>query len=347
MGVGLFVGGELDFTLASTGTHEVFLDPYNAGVPGTVTVTLSADVAGTISSGGASVPVSLNRAGQNGRFTFSGAAGQQLGLGVSSVSGFSTGMEIRVRRPDGSTLRWGASSNSGKELDFTLDSTGTHTVFLDPMNTNTGSATLTLSEDIAGSIAIGGASESVTIPRIGQNGRFAFTGTAGQRLGVGLSGVTIACCGLRVWVLKPDGSSLKESVQGSSGGEFDVPALPVDGTYTIFVDPESPATGSVTVTLSEDVPGFITAGAASVTAAMARIGQNGRISFQGATGQQLRLSFSGVTVGTSPCCGLDVWVRDPDGSLVTQILVVPTAAPGTSAISRWTGRTRSCSIRRG
>lgn len=314
-------GAELDFTLPSTGTYEVVLDPYNAGVPGSVTLTLSTDVAGTISAGGATASVSLPRLGQNGRVTFSGIAGEQLGLGASGVTGFATGVELDVRNPDGSTLKWGVSTNSGKELDFTLPTAGTYTIFIDPYTLNTGSLTLTLSEDIAGSIAIGGSSQSVTIPRIGQNGRFSFSGTAGQRLGIGVSGVTIgSCCDLTVWVLKPDGSSLSQTLVGTNGAEVDVPLLPQSGTYTILVDPDSPYTGSATVTLSEDIVEMITTGAGSVSVTMGRMGQNARVSFAGAAGQTLRLGLSAVTIGSSTCCSASAKVLKPDGGSLTSIL---------------------------
>lgn len=315
-------GGELDFTLPSAGTYTVFLDPYQGGT-GAATLTLSADVASPITMGGSSVAVSLPRIGQNGRLTFSGTAGQQLGLGASSVSGYSSGIELKVRRPDGSQLEWGVSGNSGEELDFTLDATGTHTVFLDPANTSTGSLTITLSEDVAGgAVAIGGASQSVSVPRIGQNGRVTFAGLVGQRLGIGVSGVSVSgCCSLTVRVLKPDGSQLSETLVGSNGEGVDVPVLPASGTYTIFLDPDSPHAGSATLTVSEDLTGSITTGAGPASVAITRLGQNGRLTFEGAAGQQLRLTFSGVTIGSSSCCGLDVWVRNPTGGLVTQLLV--------------------------
>lgn len=314
-------GGELDFTLPSAGTYTVFLDPYLGGTAA-ATLTLSTDVASSIAIGGSSVASSLSRIGQNGRLTFSGTSGQQLGLGASSVSGYSTGIEIKVRRPDGTQLAWDVSSNSGKELDFTLDATGTHTIFLDPVRTQTGSLTVTLSEDVAASVTVDGASQSISIPRIGQNGRVTFAGVEGQYLGVGVSGVTMSgCCSVTVRVLAPDGTKLTETLLGSSGEEIDVPALPEDGTYTIFVDPSSPHTGSVTLTVSEDLEGTITTGAAAVTTSIARPGQNAALAFEAAQGQQLRLSFSGVTIGSSSCCGLDVWVYDPEGYELAQLLV--------------------------
>ena len=52
-----------------------------------------------------------------------------------------------------------------------------------------------------------------------------------------------------IW--KPDGSNLVyPTLVGTNGGFLDTRALPVSGTYTILVDPQSNATGGATVGLS-------------------------------------------------------------------------------------------------
>lgn len=98
----------------------------------------------------------------------------------------------------------------GDELEFELEQSGTHTIVVDLQGTATGSVTLTLSEDLVSTIAVGGSSTAVSIGRIGRNDRVTFAGSAGQFLELGVSGVSIgssSCCGAAVWVLKPDGTA--------------------------------------------------------------------------------------------------------------------------------------------
>ena len=84
-----------------------------------------------------------------------------------------------------------------------------------------------------------------------------------------MSDVTIgpsSCCSTKVSIVKPDGTALASPTSvGTSGGSIDAKTLPAAGSYTILVDPQSNATGSMTLTLHTvppDATGSITAGGA-------------------------------------------------------------------------------------
>jgi RHS repeat-associated protein len=327
----LFFGSSTDLDVAvlpSSGTYTIEIDP-NGTDTGSVTLTLSEDVTSTLSIGGSAVAVSTSRAGQNASLTFSGTAGQRLGLALSSVSiGSSSccGSWISVLAPNGSNVS-GTSmfGTDGKELDIpALPSTGTYSIAVDPIALVTGSVTLTLSEDVADTITIGGSATTVSLPRMGQNSRITFSGVAGQHLGLAVSSVSIgtsSCCASWVSVLAPNGSNVSGDVMfGSDGNEVDVATLPSTGTYTIFLDPDKLATGSATVTLSEDDEWWITTGAEGALVDMSRMGQNGWIEFEGAAGQTLRLDLVSTTVGSSSCCNAWADVYKPDGSLFSSSL---------------------------
>jgi len=284
-------------------------------------------VTGTISTGGPSVTTTISSSGDTANISFDGTAGQRLGLALSNVtigaSQFAS-VYVTVLKPGGSTLSTpGWVGTSGAETDFPeLPVSGTYTIVLDPDGANTGSATLTLSEDVTGSVVIGGASSSVTMSRIGQNGRVSFAGTAGQRLGGALSNVTLGTGSASVYVtvLKPDGSTLSTPGWfGTSNGEFDLPVLPSTGTYSIFLDPNKFDTGSATLTLSEDVASSVVVDGASSGVTMSRIGQNGRVTFAGTAGQQLGLALSSVTIGTSQAASVYTTVLKPDGSTLDSL----------------------------
>jgi hypothetical protein len=154
----------------------------------------------------------------------------------------------------------------------------------------------------------------------GQNIELTFTGPAGQRVSMSMSGVTIgtsSCCGSLVSITRPDGSYLAmPSFVGTKGGFVDTRTLPQAGTYTILVDPQEDAAGSITLAL-HDVPpdaGGTLAFAAPTSVETTDPGQNARLSFVGVAGGRVSLVVGEVTVGTSTCCSLKVSILKPNGT---------------------------------
>ena len=340
-------GAEYDLpTLPTTGTYTIFVDPQGT-VTGAATFTLSDDIqAGAITIGGANQAVTIGRVGQNARLTFAGTAGEQVGVGLTAVSfGTSTccGASIVVRKPDGTSLYSDFVGTNGAEYDLpTLPTTGTYTIFVDPQGTVTGAATFTLSDDIqAGAITVGGANQTATIGRVGQNARLTFAGTAGEQVGVGLTAVsfgTSTCCGASIVVRNPDGSTLYSDFVGTNGAEYDLPTLPTTGTYTIFVDPQGTVTGAATFTLSDDAASSITIGGAGQTISTSRVGQNFRITFSGTASTNINLVTSSTTFTGLTCCSATASILKPDGSaLVSATFFGPASEHTLSATLPTTG----------
>jgi RHS repeat-associated protein len=308
--------------LPVSGTYTVFLDPQGSST-GSMTVTLSDDATASMTVGGGSATLDMSRVGQNGRVTFSGSAGENVGAGFSNVTVTGStccSVNVTVLKPDGTQL---GSTNfvgtSGSSIAIpTLPSAGTYTIFLDPQGANAGSATVTLTDDATAAMTVGGSSATLDMSRIGQNGRVTFTGTAGERIGAGFSNVTVTgstCCSVNVTVWKPDGTQLgSTSFVGTDGSSIVVPALPVAGTYTIRLDPQGTNAGSATVTLSDDATAAVTIGGAAATVDMSRIGQNGRVTFTGSASQTVHATFSNFTITGSSCCSTIVQLLKPDGT---------------------------------
>lgn len=317
---------DLNFTLPSDGAYTILVDPKgqtSGGLisTGSVVLTLSDDLTGSITQGGSSVTASINRYGQNERVTFSGAAGETMGLGLTSPSSGMTFWRASVVAPNGSEV----GSQSGLsahpwDLNFTLPSDGTYTILVDPKGQSnglisTGSVTLTLSDDLTDSISQGGSAVTASIGRYGQNERMTFTGSSGEQMGLGLTGSTLSSWG--VDVLKPDGGVLASQASGLGTSPWDLNfTLPSDGTYTILVDPKGQtsggliATGSVTVTLSDDVLASVSPDGGQIAVTVSRPGQNERLSFEGASGQALAALLAGSTFSSSAAFK----VTNPDGS---------------------------------
>jgi YD repeat-containing protein len=288
-------GGSLDpAALPVTGTYSILVDPAST-YTGNITLTLSAEQMGTITIDGPAVPVSLTRPGQNARYPFTGTVGQQLGLDLTAVTIASS--SVSILKPDGTTLASKTVTTSGGSLNPpALLVSGTYTIVVDPASANTGSLTLTLWVDITGSITVSGPAVAVSLIHPTQNARFAFTGTAGQQLGLGLTAVTIASS--TVSILKPNGATLVSKSVTTSGGSLDLPALPVSGTYTILVDPASTYAGSITLTLSTELIGTLTINSPASTVSLNRVGQNARYTFSGTGGQPVTVHVTNNTIGT-------------------------------------------------
>ena len=330
-------GGFLDSPLLPvTGTYTILIDPDSTNV-GSINFTLfnASDVTSTITPGGAPVTVTTTVMGQNATLTFNGTASQRVSLKLTGVNiGTSSccGSKVSILNPNGSSLVAPTFVGTGGEFidTKTLPVTGTYTILVDPQDMNTGSMTLTLYDvpaDPTPGITPGGSAVTVTTTVPGQNAQPTFNGTAGQRISLRLTNVTIGtsvCCSVRVSIRNPDGTNLVAPTSfGTSGGFIDVKTLAATGQYTIFVDPQDSATGSITLTLIDvpaDVTDTITPGGPPVTVTTTVAGQNALVTFNGTASQRISLKMTGVTIGTSVCCSVRVSIRNPDGTN----LVAPT-----------------------
>ena len=256
---------------------------------------------GRITVGGASVDVALTTTNKLGLVLFAGVAGQRLNLAVAPVSGFGSPV-VTVYRPDGATLA--TTGTSDTRYLPPLPMSGTYVLAL-----ANGGAThtrrLTLSEEITGTITAGGSAVTVSVPRAGQRARLTFSGTAGQRLDLGM---THTLGGVTASFKTADEATTLATAGLGSPGELHAPALPTTGSYLLIVEPGSNATGSFTATLSDEVTGAITIDGSSLTLSMTRIGQRARATFSGTAGQALSLGL------TSAAAGGQVTVFSPGGS---------------------------------
>jgi hypothetical protein len=127
-------------TLAATGTYTIVVNPAQWAV-GNVTLTLydvPADTAGVTAIGQPAVSVPLSSPGQNGILTFTGTAGQQITVRLtSSTLGWVT---VRLLKPDGTQFTSVYAPWSSFNLTtLTLPTSSTYTIVVDPDRANTGS----------------------------------------------------------------------------------------------------------------------------------------------------------------------------------------------------------------
>jgi subtilisin family serine protease len=325
-------GGFVDTrTLPLTGSYRILVDPQGDSV-GSVTLTLydvPPDAEDSIVAGGDVVSVETSVPGENAALTFAGSAGERVALKLADVTiGMSccSSAKVSILKPDGTTLI--SPTNFGTNGGFidtkTLPLTGSYRIELDPQGNAVGGATVALYDvppDAETTVVPGGAPVSIGTSVPGQNASVGFNGTAGRRVSLKLTDVSIgtSCCSsAKVSILRPDGVTLLSATNfGTSGGFVDTKTLPQTGVYRIVLDPQSNAVGSATVTLydvPDDPTGAMVVGGPASTLALDVPGLNGWRTFAGTAGRTVTLRLSNVTIGTSCCSSAKVSVLRPDGT---------------------------------
>ena len=262
--------------------------------------------------------MTISNAGGTATASFSGTANQRVSLNFSSVT--ITSSSVSIRKPDGTNLVSSFTvTKSGYYWDVhTLPATGTYKIVIDAKSDYTGSMKLRLYDvppDFTGPITADGTSATVTTTTPGQNAALTFSGTAGQRVSVDLSGVTYKAAKLKIF--NPDSTPLfSTALSFSTGGGFLEPkTLPATGSYTLVVDPTLLYTGQATVqlyTVPADFSSAITADGSAVTATTTVPGQNAHLTFTGSLNQRVSLELSGSTYGAAKVS----LIKQPEGTLV-------------------------------
>jgi len=265
--------------------------------------------------GGPSHTVSISSGNKIGLVVFDGMVGQRVSLQMTNVTfGWAS---VSILKPDQSNLVVTGTGTEGNFIDsITLPTTGTYTIFVDPQSNLTGSLTLTLYDipsDFTTTITPGGAPVTVTTTVPGQNGRVTFDGTANQKISLQMTSVTFGWAS--VSILKPDQSNLVVTGTGTGGNFIDSITLPTTGTYTIFVDPQSNLTGSMTLTLYDvvDVTGTVSIGGPFLPVSITTPGQRAILTFAGTASQQVTVR---ITDNTIPW--MTVQLNKPDGTPLTE-----------------------------
>jgi len=237
------------------GNYVVVINP-GGSATGTATVQLNTvvDATGTISADGVAVPIAVITPGQNARLTFGGTTTQRVSATVTITNGtFGCIWNVRILKPDNTPLATDRPScyNTTFFEPWTLQTTGTHTLVVDPQTYFTGGASVNLYNvlaDVTGTLTINGDSVPVALTTPGQNASLTFTAAQGQSVTVRLTANTITGGGgyASVSLIKPNGQL--QTSGGSFASSFNLtPQTLVSGTYTVKVDPSSSATGNITV----------------------------------------------------------------------------------------------------
>jgi hypothetical protein len=316
-------------TLPTTGTYTLWVQHSGTGV-GSETLQLNSaqDFIAPITPGGPSVRFPAtgdNLIGQNGRLTFTGTPGHRVSMNVSGGT-YTSACYVGLKDPTLTyvTSGWTCGSGATTFVDsVTLNTAGTYTVFVDPQARATGHVTVQLNDcsDVTGTISIDGGAVTATTSVQGQDARLTFTGTAGQRIVVLVTGVTNPSA--TVNILKPDGSTeASVAINNNPTGQtffINTQTLVTTGTYTLWVQHSGTNVGSETLQLNS-VPADYTASLTPGTAAQVpasgslAIGQNASLTFNGSAGFDESIQFTSNTLGA-----VNVALLKPDGTTLTSV----------------------------
>jgi hypothetical protein len=163
----------------------------------------------------------------------------------------------------------------------------------------------------------------VTTTTGGENANLTFAGTAGNRISIRISGVTMSPkpnTGIKVSIQKPDGSTLLSPFDVGSAGTFIEPvSTPVTGNYKLVLDGQSTYKGKATVTIwtvPADQTASATPGGASGAVALTAAGQNGTVTFTATAGHRYSVKLAPVTLTGNALNSARVSVLRPDLSVL-------------------------------
>lgn len=170
--------------------------------------------------------------------------------------------------------------------------------------------------DVTAALAVDGPALTLATQEAGQNAAASFTGVAGRRIQLQVSGSTYPAA--PAWqVVRPDGAVLSS---GQGNGLMDTTTL-ASGGYSVRVDPTGVGTGSVVIkawSVPDDVDaGTLTVGGEATAMTTTASGQSSVGHFAGTSGQLLLLktSDSDFPSGSQP----DVGITTPGGARLVSL----------------------------
>ncbi|MFD3739086.1 RHS repeat-associated core domain-containing protein [Streptomyces sp. NPDC058629] len=231
-------------------TYTVEVTPAD-GATGSIALWLSRpSQAGTLSSAAPTVRAEATRPGQPMEFKVPASSGEGAAV-VFSANTLTQSSNLVVVAPGGATelpVLLGSKATGEVDLRAPL-SNGTYRILVQPAKPATGAVTASLVPDVeAGSLSLNGPAVPAAIAVAGQNARYTFSGTKGQKPTLT---ITSSPAAWDMSVFTPEGKWLvNQRYTSATSPSFALPALPADGTYVIVVDPTTLATGTWSLALT-------------------------------------------------------------------------------------------------
>ena len=317
----------LNLLALAAGTYSVVITP---ATPATATlqVTLEPQAGGTVTFSGGTTAFSTPAPGQYAYLTFSGTAGQDLGLALTGLtltpSSQGSSALVYVYEPNGTTLLtygycYTTNPGAGCQLSLTnLPVTGTYTIKVEPGTQQTMSFNLTASQDVTGTLALNTPQNVTLVP--GQDTWLTFTASAGQTVAVSATSIVTnpAAQNVTLTVYNSSGTSVG-TTSGTSSATVNLPNLAA-GTYSVLAVPAYGASATMQVTLAAGINPALTFNGSTTNFATTVPGQIAYYTFAGTAGQNLGLGLTGlVLTPSSQQTDAVVYVYQPNGTQLSYV----------------------------
>lgn len=240
-------------------------------------------------------------------------------------------LDVRVATPDDRDVHRQFLPGTGGYFETAvLNEEGTFRLEVIPQNPRGGNVDVDLRDsppDLAIDAQLDGGPITVQTAR-GQNANLRFPMTAGHRLVMRLenSDYSEGCCDILVGAVGPQGENLLAAqLLPGRGGYADSFEAPVDGVYTLTLDPLGELEGAVDVTLLDSPPDVklqAELGGPPVEFVAERPGQTASVSFEAPAGGPVELVFEGGTF-PDPCCGILIIATSPSSVAVVAAQFIP------------------------
>ena len=303
--------------LPLTSMYTILVTP-NSPATGTSQLVLVTGVAATMPVSGPSVNVATTLPGENAYLTFTATAGENVGVGLSNLVVTPDGnLSLSVYSAQGNYINSTTcyASNGTCGLDLQNLAAGQYQITLAvPGSSDTMSAAVTLTQDVAGTLPLNKAISS-SVPRYGETASYTFSATAGQTMALAIGAPTTVPGGnfVAYTLYAPNGSVL-DSLDSTSGFTWNLPSLSASGTYKLYVVPSNGASLSQTLELASGVTGTVTVNGASVSVATTIPGENAYLTFTATAGENVGLGLSNMSV--TPDGSLSLSVYDAQGNYI-------------------------------
>ena len=310
----------IEFTnIPETGNYQLVATPDNAATM-SFDLTVSQALEGTLTPG---TPANLDLSvpGRFAYYSFTATAGQTYSLNVGSIVTVPAGlnMYLAIMRPDGSSYTT-QSTTTGTTVLISNAVAGTWKVFLVPYFGGSGSAQLSLSTAVTGSLTMNATPVHFNLTVPGQAATITFQGTSGQSVELASTNVATnptSASGVTFSVAAPNSQQVASftGYRTSNPGDSSAFNLPQTGAYTITATPTGGATASFDLNVSTPFTGTVVKGSGPLFVNMAVPAQFGYLDFTATAGQSLTINFTSVT--TVPAA-VQLWIDvvNPGGSII-------------------------------
>ncbi|EDS87487.1 glutamate synthase domain 2 [Burkholderia pseudomallei S13] len=234
--------------LPTSGTYTVVLGT-GYSVPGSVQVTLVPGITGTVPTDGTTESYMTTVSGQSAYLSFTANSGDNLELELTNVNvtgGNQNQVNVQIFNATGGYVTSFSCTGSASSPNYCHQplwnmAAGNYSMVVSPSSGGAMAFNTILQPDIIGPALTANTPLNVSMSA-GQMERVTFNGTAGQTLTLSIANVSTTPAGqfLAVFVFRPDTSPIVMSNNfafetSTSSGTFNLPSLPVSGTYTVVI----------------------------------------------------------------------------------------------------------------